>query len=418
MRHVAVLVTSSYPRFPGDNTGSFMEPIAQGLAARGHDVHVVAPWHPRITRTDRDGGVRYHFYRYAPEWFPQTFGYAGALKADVHLRLSAVLATPLAVAAGIRTARRVARAVGATVLHGHWVVPGGFMVRMAGLAPLPVVISLHGSDVYVAERHAPVGAAARWAFRGAAWVTACSADLRDRAVALGANAARCDVLPYGVDARRFAPAPEARVACRAQLGVDPSTPIVFTAGRLVRKKGLEYLVDGTVPLARRWPSLRVVIAGGGDLEDELRARARHAGVAGHVVFLGPISQADMPRWLAAADVVAVPSVRDDAGNVDGLPNVVMETLASGTPLVATPAGGIASVVEDGRTGRLVPERDAEALARAIGSVLADPASARDLGRAARQLVNDRYTWEHVAERFEHIFDLVASRRTARPGSEA
>jgi glycosyltransferase involved in cell wall biosynthesis len=116
----------------------------------------------------------------------------------------------------------------------------------------------------------------------------------------------------------------------------------------------------------------------------------------------------MPLWLAGADVVAVPSVRDDAGNVDGLPNVVMEALASGTALVATPAGGIASVVEDGRTGVLVPERDAGALAAAVAALLADRDRSRTIGAAARRDVCARHTWEHVAARFERIFDEAAA----------
>ena len=94
MRHVVVMVTSSYPRFPGDVVGTFMEPIAQSVAARGHDVHVVAPWHPLVARAPLEDGVRFHFYRYAPAWLPHTFGYAGALKADVTLRASALAATP------------------------------------------------------------------------------------------------------------------------------------------------------------------------------------------------------------------------------------------------------------------------------------------------------------------------------------
>jgi hypothetical protein len=66
MRHVVVMVTSSYPRFPGDGVGSFIEPIAKGVAARGHEVHVVAPWHPALRRPPIDEGVRFHFFRYAP----------------------------------------------------------------------------------------------------------------------------------------------------------------------------------------------------------------------------------------------------------------------------------------------------------------------------------------------------------------
>jgi glycosyltransferase involved in cell wall biosynthesis len=409
MRHVVVMVTSSYPRFPGDIVGTFMEPIARGVAARGHDVHVVAPWHPSVTRPPEEAGVRFHFYRYAPAGLPHAFGYAGALKADVTFRASAIAATPLAVAAGILAARRVCRAAGATIMHGHWVVPGGFMARLAAAPGVPLVVSLHGSDVYVAERHALVGRAARGVFGAAAWVTACSGDLRDRAIGLGAAPDRSEVLPYGVDTARFAPDPAARGVLRARLGVPVDTPIVCTAGRLVRKKGFEYLVDAAARLHATHPRAHLVIAGGGDLDQELRGRARDAGIERSVHFLGSIAQSDIPSLLAGADCIAVPSVRDDAGNVDGLPNVVMESLASATPLVATPAGGIGAVVDHGRTGLLVPERDAAALADALASLLSDAALRRRIGLAARQDVCARYTWERFAERLEEIFDRAVER---------
>jgi phosphatidylinositol alpha 1,6-mannosyltransferase len=94
----------------------------------------------------------------------------------------------------------------------------------------------------------------------------------------------------------------------------------------------------------------------------------------------------------------------------------MEALASGTPLVATPAGGIASVVEDGRTGLLVPERDSDALADAVGSLLADADRRVLIGLAARHDVNERYTWERVASRFVQIYDHVTFPSVAQPGS--
>ncbi|MCU0257251.1 MAG: glycosyltransferase [Vicinamibacterales bacterium] len=141
--HIVVMVATSYPRFPGDTVGTFMEPIAHGVAARGHQVHVVAPWHPLVTRPPREGGVHFHFFKYAPHPALNVFGYAGGLRADTALRGAAWAAAPLALAAGWRLARRVAREHRATVMHGHWVVPGGLIASLAGGAR-PLVLSLHG----------------------------------------------------------------------------------------------------------------------------------------------------------------------------------------------------------------------------------------------------------------------------------
>jgi glycosyltransferase involved in cell wall biosynthesis len=286
-------------------------------------------------------------------------------------------------------------------------------VVAAAARHLPVVVSLHGSDVYVAERHAFARLAAQASARRLDWLTACSDDLRARMIALGADADRAVTIPYGVDPQRFRPDTALRAEGRRAMGAGPDDLVLFTAGRFVRKKGFEYLIDAVGRLAPRWPALRLVIGGGGDLDAELRARARERGIADRVSFPGVLAQDAVAAHLAGADIAVMPSVRDDAGNVDGLPNTVMEALASGTALVATRVGGIPSVIEHGRTGWLVDERDAGALESAIEVLLGGPEVRARLGAAARADVLGRRTWEAVAEAFEQVYDRAAGRAEGR-----
>jgi phosphatidyl-myo-inositol dimannoside synthase len=408
MRQVVVMVTTSYPRFPGDSVGTFMEPIARAVASRGHEVHVVAPWHPLVERPAEECGVHLHFYRYAPVQSLNVFGYAAAMRADVNLRGAAYVAAPLALAAGWRAARTIASRYSATIMHGHWVIPGGLTAAIAARR-VPLVISLHGSDVYVAETLRPARMAARYAFRRAGYVTACSDDLTTRAVALGAAPDRIATVPYGVDVERFHPDPAVRAVRREELAVPGRTPLVVAAGRLVRKKGFEYLIDAMAQL----PHAVLALAGTGTLEADLRERARLAGVAERVRFLGNVPQGRVGELLAAADVVCVPSVRDDSGNVDGLPNVLLEALASGTPVVTTAAGGILSVVTDGETAFVVPERDAAALAASIRRIIAAPSLGREAGAAARAMVREQFGWNRTAERFEDAYTRALAFNSTR-----
>ena len=412
MSHTIVMVTTSYPRFPGDSVGTFMEPIAHGIAARGHTVHIVAPWHPRVERPAVEGGVHFHFFRYAPTAALNVFGYASALRADVALRRSALAVAPFALLAGWRAARRVARQTRASIMHGHWVIPGGAIAEAAA-GTLPVVISLHGSGLFVAERYSVVNRVARIVLRRAAWLTACSHDLESRALAMGAHADRMEVVPYGVDAERFKPDATARSEVRRRLGLASDAPVIFSAGRLVRKKGFEHLVDAVAQLHRDWPRLRLVLAGGGDLEHELRDRAANLGVAEQIRFMGTVPQDDISKLLAAADIAVAPSVRDEAGNVDGLPNVVLEALASGTPLVTTTVGGIGAVAVDGQTALLTPPAEAAALRCAIDTLLRRPDLRAELGRQARDSVVRERSWASVARRFEHVYERVSNGQSRR-----
>src|SRR5262249_2256026 len=195
-----------------------------------------------------------------------------------------------------------------------------------------------------------------------------------------------------VDPRRFAPSPLNRKNIRRDFELGDA-PVVFSAGRLVRKKGFEYLIRAAPLIARDHPKVRVSIPGDGDLRGELSALAASAGTM--VTLIGAQSQNDVARWVAAADVVAIPSIHDDAGNVDGLPNFALESLSSAAPVVATTAGGLPQTIEDGVSGRLVAERNVEQLAQAISAVLSNPSAAQAMGDAARRRMIDTFSWRRT-----------------------
>lgn len=414
-----VMLTSSYPLFAGDMTAPFIEEIATGIAARGHDVHVVLPHHPRLNRPETVGGVHLHPFAVAPirSW-GAAWGYAGSLAGDVALTKGAVALAPLALAGAIQVLSRVARKVRADIIHAHWVIPNGPPAALvAKRTRTPLVISLHGSDVFVAEQVRPAGFAARWAFGGADAVTTCSGDLADRAVRLGANAACTSVVPYGVNADQFTPVDDAtRATVRAWYGLPAETPLLLCAGRLVYKKGFAVAVDAFARIAGAHPAARLVIAGDGPLENDLRAQAARLGIGDRVIFAGRVDRTRHPLLVGACNLYLLPSVHDHRGNVDGLPNALLDALAAGCAVIASDVAGVGLAVRDGETGVLVPEQQADALAAAITALLNDPARRARLGAAARADVTTRLTWARTAATFEQVY-YAACERTERCGKE-
>jgi glycosyltransferase involved in cell wall biosynthesis len=211
------------------------------------------------------------------------------------------------------------------------------------------------------------------------------------------------VLPYGVDPQAFCPRPEARDAVRAELGLGEGQPLVLALGRLVYKKGFGVLLDAWPAVLRRHPAARLAIVGDGDLRDELAAQANALGVADSVIFTGQLPRTRTSSYLASADVFVVPSVRDQSGNVDGLPNTLLEGMGSARPIVATRLAGIPQVIDDGTHGLLVPERDAASLADAITRLLNDGALAARLGANARRRIERELTWDATAELWEATY---------------
>ncbi len=406
------MLASSLPKWPGEPTAPFIEEIAAGAVARGHSVTLLAPWRPDIRREPVERGVRLRFFRYAPHPALNVWGYAQSLLSDTQLKGRALAAAPFALLASLSAvagALAQARASGKPfdLVQAHWVLPNGPPAALAARATrTPRVVSLHGSDIYRAERHWAMAGAAAAAFRSAAVITACSGDLHERGLRLGAPPARSRVIPYGVNINQFRPDPGAHAAVRVGLGLPAAAPLVVGLGRLVAKKGFGVLLDAWPLVLAGRPDAHLAIVGYGDLREQLEAQAARLGVAGSVTFTGPLEREQAAAHMAAADVFALPIVRE---GVDGLPNVLLEAMGTGRAVVAARVAGVPDVVDDGVHGLVVPERDAPALAAAIGRLLADRALAERLGAAARERIERELTWERTAERFERAYrDALAA----------
>jgi len=401
-------LTSSYPRFAGDGAGSFVASLAGELARRGHSVDVVVPYDPALRHRTEDVGVRVHRFRYAPSDALCLAGHARSLRGDQRLKWVVPLLMPGFVLSMLATVTALHQKERFDVLHAHWVLPGGFVGAVAArLLRVPLVISLHGSDVYMMERSSLYGRAAGYAFGRASHVFSCSDDLRKRALRKGLSLTASSVVPYGVDVDRYGLGDGA--AMRQRLGIAPDALIIGALGRLVHKKGFRYLLEALPPLLERVPEAQCVIGGDGDLRSELEAHAAHLGLGGRVLFLGHVGWQDTPDFYAMCDVVVIPSVVDALGNVDGLPNVVLEAMASGRCVVASKVGGIPSVVEDEHTGLLVAPAEAAALSAALERVLQDCALRARLARNARAHVAKSLQWTAVVDRHLTVYRQAATR---------
>jgi len=403
-----LFLTQTFPRSPVDTSGPFIRDLARGLVGHGDEVTVLTPHAPGVAPAWDDGGVEVRSFRYAPE-AGEVIGYSRSLRADEKVRWRAGLVTPLYLWGARRAVSRLLRERPFDVLQGHWVVPNG-LVAATFAARLAVGTGLHGSDVFMAERR---GVRA-WVGRSLGrcrFLTGCSPELVERVCRLGFPLDRAAVIPYGVDVETFSPRPDRRGIWRARLGVPDDGVLLLSVGRMVSKKGYQVLLPLLPELLARHDALHVVLAGAGDLLDDLRRRTQPWGDRVHLP--GVVLRDTLPDLFRAADAFVLPALHDASGNVDGLPNVILEAMASGLPVVASGISGIPLAVTDGREGRLVPERDPGALAAALAEVVADGAARRRMGAAARRKAETELTWSVVAGRYRAVYEeAVAAREGA------
>ena len=190
------------------------------------------------------------------------------------------------------------------------------------------------------------------------------------------------------------------------------TALVAFTGRCSAAKGVPELLDAAAILGKRFPALRLELAGDGPLE-QVRERAESLGIAGRVTLHGWVGPRQRDDMLARATVFVLPS------HAEALPVSLLEAMAAGCPVIASAVGGIPDVISEGFNGLLVPPGDPQALARAIGSLLADPALAFAMGRAARATIASRFTAERAVDRVGRIYSnlgvrCVAEHRESQP----
>jgi glycosyltransferase involved in cell wall biosynthesis len=393
---IAVLA-SSYPRFQGDGTAPFVKSIAEALVKFGHDVEVIAPYDVEVKPTGSKG-VKIHRFKYALIKSFHIMGHGRALESDVRLRPVAILLLPFYLIAAFITLLRVTQRQKTEVIHVHWVLPNGPVAAMvAWFRRIPFVVSLHGSDMFMARKNRLYRVVARWVFIQASSVTACSPELKKYALELGAPKTT-ELFAWGADPQVFKPAdnlPELRLKLGWNDGI-----IITTLGRLVYKKGFDILLKALPPVLNKYPLVKVIIGGDGPLLVELHDLAKAIGISESVQFIGRVPWNEVSAILAAGNIFVLPSVRDVAGNLDGLPTVLLEAMGCGSAIIASDIGGVSLAIRNHENGLLVNPGSVDELTQALLKLVNDLAYREILGEAARKTVVDELNWENVVRRIE------------------
>jgi len=378
--------SSIFPRPSNPSLGIYCYHICRALNGIGHEVRVVSP-RPWLDRPQRDNAplplarfdelrVEYPPYFYTPSLFRSAYHH-------------------FMWASSRRVVKQLLREFRPDAVLSYWAHPDGAVaVRIAQAAGVASGIIVGGSDVLILPNQS---AARRRAIVRA--LNACDAalcvgrDLAEATKALGVAAEKVHVVPQGVDTNVFNPGSQADA--RRRLGVPEHGKLLTFVGNLLPVKGLDILLDALALLQRREVVCRLYLVGSGASRGALEAQVSKLGLTEAVTFVGAVAQSDLPDWYRAADLTVLSS------RSEGIPNALRESLACGTPFVATNVGGVHEIA-DGNPHPLLTPGDPAALAEGIRQALAKEKS---------QVGNRSVTWEQSAEHLINV--LRVSRASAR-----
>ncbi|PWT94293.1 MAG: glycosyl transferase family 1, partial [Acidobacteria bacterium] len=233
--------------------------------------------------------------------------------------------------------RRRLRAADYDLIDAHYIYPDGLAAIVLGtLFNKPVVVSARGSDVNVFSKFHAIRPLIRQVLARADAVVAVAQSLKDLMIGLGCPGEKITVIGNGVDPVKFKPEP--RCTARQELGLPTENAIVLSVGQLLELKGFHILIDAMVGLRRLRPNLTLVIVGEGPYRPRLEKQIRNLALEENVRLVGARPHEQLSQWYSAADVFCLASSRE------GWANVVMEAMACGCPVIATPVGGTAEIV--------------------------------------------------------------------------
>jgi glycosyltransferase involved in cell wall biosynthesis len=387
-----LFLSSIFPNPENPTLGTFHEQLA-GELGRACELQVISPlpWFPSVPGPLPDRWRQ--FSRIGSQY--QMGGFTvSSPKYPMLPGVSESIRAALMIPGIFRQVRRLHQARPFDVMAGLWMYPDGVAASVvARLLDIPLVLVGLGCDVNVCMAEPLKRAQILSSVRRAAAVIVVDETLKTRLVSGGAAPEKIVAIPNGVDQQRFEIRDRGETA-RA-LGLSGRGRRIVFVGRLSPEKGLPTLIAAMPALVSRQPDVTLHVVGDGECRGEYEQLARQLGLEHAIRFVGAASHGDVPRWISAGDVLCLPSLRE------GCPNIVIEALACGRPVVGAAVGGVPALLSD-ETGVLVAAGDAAgfsaALERALGHSW-DPAEIRR-SVAAR-------TWTQVADRYLDVFKSAA-----------
>jgi glycosyltransferase involved in cell wall biosynthesis len=396
-RPCILVLTSTYPRWPGDKEPPFVYELCRRLTDQ-YEVILLAPHAPFAKVKESWDGIELYRFRYFFEKW-QTLAYGGGILSNLKKNRFNILLVPLFLCAQLIATVHILKKHPVSLIHAHWIFPQGLIglvaAKLAGHKNTPVICTSHGGDLF-GLRGALFLTIKRWVIQRSAALTVVSQAMKDYIISDLDNRHihKISIMPMGVDLQeKFTPDPS----------VHRKTSELLFVGRLVEKKGLKYLINAMLFVLNHRPDAHLTIAGTGPELPKLLELVDKLQLEKSVSFIGSIHNDELPALYRAATLFVAPFVECANGDQEGLGLVMIEALGCGCPVIASDMPAVKDVNVDGQTGLLTQQRNAQDIAEKILQLLESQALRNKLIVNGRNNVLDKFDWQIVSDRYKKLF---------------
>jgi len=393
-----ILLSSSYPSVKEEVSRDFMTDFADSLMRRNIRVFVICPHKPGLPFGELSNNIS--IIRF-PYWFTlsgQRLGEKGGIIASlVKSPIITLQIIPFIICQFIVVLKTIRRER-IDLIHSHWIIPQGFIGAMVQLcARIPHVTSIHGTDIHIIHKYSIMKPLIKFIAHFSNAITANSNHtFRLLKKNIGVQNKIIRKIPMGINIQEYE-------------GIKPfknsELKTVLFVGRLIALKGISNLIKAIKIVQSKNCHVELIIIGEGPKRFELEKLANELSISSNTHFYGNINREKLYQSYKSADVLVLPSTIVD-GQTEGLGVVLLEAMASGTPVIGSNTGGIPDIIEDGVNGLLVTPGDPQALADAIIRILENPDLADRFRKAGLETVRERFSWDVITDQFVEVYQEI------------
>ena len=392
-----LILTSTFPRWQDDEDPPFIFELCDRLKTE-YDIHVLAPHFPGASKEEDFIGIHVKRFRYFFDPL-ERLAYHGGILAKLKKNPFQYGLLPFFVVGELLALIRLLQRYRFDLIHAHWLIPQGLVAVLACYltgSKIPLLFTSHGGDLFGLQGII-MNRIKRWVILKSHALTVVSRNMIEAVERLGAAHKKIYVIPMGVDLKtRFVPAETTRI----------NDNLLFV-GRLVEKKGLHYLIHALPLILKRHPQATLLIAGDGPEKNNLERASLKLGIKAHVRFLGAVKNDRLPALYQASGVLVFPSVIADDGDQEGFGLVLVEALGCECPAIVTDLPAMQDIIQDGKTGLVVPQKNIRKLAEKVILLLEDQKLRESLGREGRRHVLRNFDWMIIAEKYRKLIETIA-----------
>lgn len=402
-----LVLTTTFPRWKQDSTPSFIYEMSKRLQDVGFEIVVLAPSHHGAKRFEIMDGMK--VYRF-PYFFPakhQKLAYEGGILPSLKKSNLSKIQVPFFFLSELCYALRLVKKENIDVIQSHWLIPGGLIGAVCKKVYGKKHISTELAAGLAALEILPLKKVIlNFIIKNSDKLTVLSSYIQEKLLCLAGSKVLKDkivIIPLGIDMIKYKP-DNNKLLLRKKYNVKSKNVILFI-GRIVEKKGVQYLIKAMPDILHEYPDTDLIICGDGPLKTEFENLSKKMGLENYIRFVGYVSDENIKiEYLSLSDILVVPSILTRNKDTEGLGVVILEGLATGTAVIASDVGGIPDIIKDGENGFLVKPENSDDISQKVIKIFSDDELKRKFKENGLRTIQEKFSWSIVINSLRDIYN--------------